>query len=251
MDRVRTRAVTARGENEPIRFETLAKRGGGSRTLVHLGMTDGRRYEHAVADVIPSIERSLRSGVAANRARVTGGRLELEPFTLARRRYLRSLRAAAGGAARAAFVGDVRDCYGSITPASVSSALRFVGAPPDHIEHLGVVLHGFDSLGITGLPVGPDPSAVLANAVLVPVDAALREATGGAVLRWVDDVVVLARDVAEAWRAAAVFQRALGELGLSPNPAKCRVVDEPAGLLGLGSTSSPCSSARHGMMRPP
>lgn len=220
-------------------FESTAKRGGGSRVIVHLGGRDRHRYEEAVATVAPSIERSLSGGVVANRATVAGGRLELEPWTLARRRYLRAVRAATRGPFRAAFVGDVRECYGSITPAVVSMVLERAGARSDRIEDLVTVLRRFEGSGVAGLPVGPHPSAVLANAVLAPVDAALHGIAGPAGVRWVDDVIVFTSDVAQARRAAMTFDRALRALGLAANDEKCRVIDEPAEVLGTGSVTSP------------
>jgi hypothetical protein len=82
--------------------------------------------------------------------------------------------------------------------------------------------------GVAGLPVGPEPSAVLANAVLGSADRSLRS-QGYAFARWCDDVVVrtASGDVAavhEAWAAA------LHPLGLRPAPEKSRVV-EPGELL--------------------
>ncbi len=52
----------------PDRASSRSPRGG-SRSLVHLGDRDRRRYEAAVAAVIPSVERALTRGVVANRAR--------------------------------------------------------------------------------------------------------------------------------------------------------------------------------------
>ena len=47
--------------------------------------------------------------------------------------------------------------------------------------------------GTPGLPIGPEPSAVLANAVLATADAAATHA-GVRLLRWVDDVVLVGTD---------------------------------------------------------
>ncbi|HVF08342.1 MAG TPA: RNA-directed DNA polymerase [Actinomycetota bacterium] len=221
-----------------VRFDTIAKRDGGRRVIVHLGAHDRLRYAAAVAAVTPEIERFLSDGVVANRARVMHGRLELEPWTPARRRYRGALRAASRGPSRAAFVGDVRDCYGSIGPASVSSALHRVGARRERIEDLAEMLRSFEARGVRGLPVGPDPSAVLANAVLAPVDSAVREVVGFEAIRWVDDIVVFTRDVAEARRTAAAFHRAVRALGLEAHDSKCRVIDEPDAVIGTGSAIS-------------
>ena len=217
--------------DDAIRLEVVPKSCGGSRTLIHLGDHDRRRYDAAVASVTPSVERALTSGAVANRAHATPLGLELEPWRLARLRYVRSLRAAARGPSRAAFVGDVRDCYGSITPATVVRALHVAGASPRHIERVAALLHDFELRGVRGLPIGPHPSAVLANAVLAQVDDALAWASDGPAYRWVDDVVVFTQDAASCREVAAVFDRALGALGLSANAQKCRIIDDPHAVL--------------------
>lgn len=239
MRRARTLRPIEPVGREHIRFDTIDKRDGGRRVIVHLGERDRLRYAAAVAAVTPVIEGSLSDGVVANRARVMQGRLELEPWTLASRRYRGALRAASRGPSRAAFVGDVRDCYGSISPATVSSALHVMGARRDRVEDLAGILASFEARGVRGLPVGPDPSAVLANAVLAPVDTAVREVAGFAAMRWVDDVVVFTRDVARARRAASAFHRAVRAVGLEANDSKCRVIDEPDAVIGAGWAASP------------
>lgn len=237
--------------DDPIRMELVSKPGGGSRTLTHLGERDRRRYDALVAAVTPQAQRALTTGVVANRARVRGERLELEPWRLARGRYMRSLSAAMRGPSRAAFVGDVQDCYGCITPATVERVLHRLGVAPGRIEHLATLLRSFESRGVRGLPIGPYPSAVLANVVLAPVDDALSEAAVGPTFRWVDDIVAFTPDIAAAHRTAAAFDRALGALGLSVNDAKSHLVDDPLGVLAGGSKTSISLAPRHGMMRPP
>ena len=223
---------------DAIRLERVSKPGGGSRTIAHLGERDRRLYEAAVAAVLPSVERSLTPGVVANRAVRTATGLELESWMLARLRYTRALRAASKGPGRAVFLGDVRDCYGSITPATVQRALCQAGVSPGRAEWVAVLLQSFESRGVRGLPIGPTPSAVLANAVLAPVDTALREAGEGRAYRWVDDVVVFTSDAASSRRARAAFERALAAIGLQAHPGKCRVVDELPAALPHGSSPS-------------
>ena len=245
------RSIERPRADDPIRVELVSKPGGGSRTLTHLGERDRRRYDEVVAAVTPEAEHALTPGVVANRARMNGERLELEPWRLARGRFIRSLSAAMRGPSRAAFVGDVHDCYGCITPATVERVLQRLGVAPSRIERLATLLRSFESRGVRGLPIGPYPSAVLANVVLAPVDDALREAAVGPILRWVDDVVAFTPDIVAAHRTAAAFDRALNALGLSVNDAKCHLVDDPVGVLPGGSKTSLSSPPRHGMMRAP
>ncbi|MGZ8613087.1 MAG: RNA-directed DNA polymerase [Actinomycetota bacterium] len=221
----------SRWRDDPIRFEVVATSGGVARTIVHLSDRDRRGYDAAVSAVTPAVERALGDGVVANRARSTPIGVVLEPWGAARRRYARSIASAAAGPWRAAFIGDVRDCYGSIGPPIVERALRNLGAPEQPIEHIVGILRRLEERGVRGLPVGPHPSAVLANAALVSVDRDLGEATSGPAFRWVDDVVVLAMDRPGARHAAATFTRALDTLGLTSHPAKCRIVDDLQSML--------------------
>jgi hypothetical protein len=88
-------------------------------------------------------------------------------------------------------------------------------------------LRGLTRYGLLGLPVGPDGSAVLANAVLVRVDLALR-AAGVDHLRWVDDVVAVATGPEHASRILSLVDEALAGLRLERNEAKTRVVADTA-----------------------
>ena len=139
---------------------------------------------------------------------------------------------------RSAFVGDVRDCYGSITHGEVSRALRCIGAHEDDVRAVVEMLRGFEERGVHGLPIGPQPSAVLANAVLAPVDRAVAGAVDGPVLRWVDDVVAFATDRQRARRAADVFGQTLVELGLAPHEGKSMTIDDPRALRSAGARPS-------------
>ena len=168
----------------------------------------------------------------------------LEPWTMARARYERAVRAAGSGRGRAWFVGDVADCYGSITPPVVGRALRSMGVDPSLTGRIERMLRSFEERGVRGLPVGPAPSAVLANAVLASVDDAVARAAGSPVLRWVDDVVVVGACPARARAAEETYERSLRALGLRPHPVKTGVVegrpDMP--LAASGAPAAPGSS---------
>lgn len=233
-----------RRSNDAIRTVVVAKPGGGIRTLTVLGPRDLRRYESVVAAVVPSVERALGRVAAANRAQLDATGLRLEAWPRARGRYRRAVASAVAGPFRAAFVGDVSDCYGSITLAEVARALRRIGVREVGVEPVVETLRWFEELGVRGLPVGPTPSAVLANAVLAPVDRALTGAVDGPVLRWVDDVVAFATDRHSAGRAAVAFERALVDLGLTPHPGKCMTLLDPGAVRASagGSHSGPQGS---------
>jgi len=221
-----------------LRFEVVGKRGGGTRTLTHLGDRAQRSYRSAVARVVPAVELALGPGVISNRARPTVSGFELDAWTPARRRYGRSIATTSTGPWRAAFLGDVQDCFGSITPATIEQTLQRIGAPPDAVRTIVALLRHFEAEGVRGLPIGPEPSALLANAVLDPVDRALAEAVSAPTFRWVDDVVTFAADTGAARQAAEAFERSLERLGLAASPRKCRIVDDPAALLAMASEPS-------------
>jgi hypothetical protein len=231
-------AFRSDGSSDEIGTVEIAKAGGGIRTLNVLGPRDLRRYEAAVAAVVPAVERSLGDVAVANRSRPVAAGLRLEPWSRARDRYLRRIAAAAKGPIRAAFVGDVRDCYGSITHVEVVRALRRLGVLEVEVNAIVEALRGFEERGVRGLPVGPQPSAVLANAVLAPVDRAVAGAVDGPVLRWVDDVVAFATDGQGARRAADVFGQTLVELGLAPHEGKSMTIDDPRALRSAGARPS-------------
>ena len=238
------------GLDQGIRYRFIAKPGGGTRTLTLLGDRDRRLFDDAVAAVVPAVERGLVDGVMANRARTSAVGVVLQPWGSARRRF-RRLVAAAARSSSAAFVGDVADCYGSISTVAVERALAGLGVGAEDVARVCDVLRSLEERGVRGLPVGPAPSAVLANAVLAPVDRALREAADAPVLRWVDDVVAFASDSRGAERIAAAFHRTLDEAGLLAHPTKCRVSQVATDTLVGVSHASGAHRRPHGMMRRP
>jgi hypothetical protein len=131
------------------------------------------------------------------------------------------LRSAIGAAPRgtAFLTTDVRECYASIAPSTIE---RLIG--PD-AAGAGAILRRLADHGVRGLAVGPAPSAVLANAALAPLDAALR-ASGVRHVRWVDDLVAWGRrpDLERALRALRAVASALG---LDLHDGKTLVLDAP------------------------
>ncbi len=223
---------------------------GGVRWLVCLDPADDAEYATAVARAVPAVERALSPPVLANRSVWTGAAthvgdpprgVTLEPWTRARARFRRlAVSLVRAPWVRALAVADVEDCYGSIRPATVASALAAAGCRGGDVEAVTDVLRGLALRGVPGLPVGPVASGVLANAVLSPVDRALR-AAGLPHLRWVDDILVAAPSRGRAGAALRCVERALEGLGLRLNLAKTRIVTEPeeARRLAGGARGSP------------
>jgi hypothetical protein len=215
---------------------------GGTRWLTELDPTLTARYAALVAPAVPTVETRLLPAVMANRvarALVAPPRIELEPWAAARTRF-EAAAAALAASARGVLLTDVRDCYGSITPHVAARALRWMGVGAGPTAGIEGFLRNLSGAGVRGLPIGPAPSAVLANAVLADVDRALVGA-GFRHLRWVDDLLVFLEASADAARALRVVSNALRSLGLEVAVEKTRTVVDPA---TLGRAASVVSGPR-------
>ena len=213
------------GTLAPPRLDEV-RAGGRVRLLTRLSVADARAYDRAVASIARRIERSLSPAAMANRVRgcVAGSAtVELEPWRTARRRFAR---VAGAWTARlpSTGIGDVRNCYASVRDDVLDRRLRHLDATASEIRALRRLLERFHEHGVAGLPIGPHPSAILANAVLAPVDEALADA-GLRHLRWVDDVIVFAPTERRASDALGIFGDALAELRLDAATEKTRLVD--------------------------
>lgn len=210
-----------------VRFVRV-RRARGERRFVVLDPWTRERYVRLVAASVEKIESLLSPAVMANRVASWGldpPELRLRPWRLERQLFAARLASLASRGGTIAFA-DVRRCYASISPATVGRTLRTGGiGTASEIEGFLVAL---ERVGVRGLPVGPEASAVLANAVLAPVDRALRDA-GVEHLRWVDDVVLRGPDPGVA---LSVFRGALAEIGLLPNGRKTKVVRDLRSLWG-------------------
>jgi Reverse transcriptase (RNA-dependent DNA polymerase) len=182
--------------------------------------------------------------VFADRATLRASRIELHDWRAARDRLRRtashfSRRSAAG----AVLITDVRDCFASMGPAQVRSALERLGADEEAVVQVVNQLRSFVDRGVSGLPVGPAASAVLANAVLCELDRSLR-GIGLPYTRWVDDVMVFAPDRSTAVRASVEVRRTLERIGLEANEAKTWILEDrrEASRL-LGTRLSPTGGA--------
>lgn len=220
----------------------------GVRWLTELDDETATAYAACVVPLVPTVETSLSPAVVANRVAAcsTGPpRIHLEAWRMARRRFVR-LGAARAAGSRALVMTDVAACYASIGPEVVGSALRALGATPEGVERVREMLRAFATAGVPGLPIGPEPSAVLANAVLAVGDRRLAEG-GFRHLRWVDDFLVFVDEPADASRALAALEGALSSVGLELSERKTRVVVDPAGAHAVapdGLLSGPSTTAR-------
>lgn len=224
----------SRGDRRGPRLDPIAKPRGGTRWLTRLDPAGDAEYRRAVTPLAGRIERSLGPEVIALRARPAPDGWRLESWRRARARWRLAILAAVRGARPGTVfaVADVRDCYGSITPESLSSALG-----PDAAAAMDELGRLRDA-GVRGLPIGPEPSAILANAILAELDRAAR-GSGVEHVRWVDDLIMWGesgdvRGSLDALRAAAA------RVGLELHDGKTRILSDREELraLSLGGRDS-------------
>jgi hypothetical protein len=216
------------------RSEPISKPGGGVRWLTLLDPAGDAEYRDAVGPLAGRIERALGPEVFAIRSTPRCDGWPLDPWGLSRVAWRRTLRRAIREATRGTIfaVADVRDCYGSISPETIHALLG-----PETACAVAVLRH-LSHHGVRGLPVGPDPSAILANAPLSRLDHAIRP-HGARFVRWVDDVVLWG-DRGEVRRAMAALAPAAAEVGLDLHPDKTRMLAdrEEARVVMLGDRDS-------------
>ena len=229
-------ADDARAERRPPQHVVVPKPGGGVRRLTLLGPADDAAYRRAVRRLSGMIERVLGPEVMANRV-ARGAELRLRPWRSERRTFVRARRVLLGRG-RLVVKTDVRDCYPSIGSEAVERALIRLGAWSSDLAPVRRMLDRFGADDIAGLPIGPDPSAVLANAVLTAADDSVRAAGGGHV-RWVDDVWAIVRDECHAEELLDRLRGGLAKVGLSLNETKTRVLDRGEAVASLHGSDVP------------
>jgi hypothetical protein len=230
-------------ECRPVRFE-LVRSNGRLRVLSRLDPADAAAFSGAVGWIAPRIEGTLRPEVLANRLGPLG---RLAPWGPGRTRWLSEIdRRLRTDRPPSVLAADVRECYASIGDRALAASLGATGAAECDIEAILGLMAGFRDQGVSGLPVGPEPSAVLANAVLAGADEALR--TAGVIhLRWVDDFIVFASDDALARAGLEALHRSLALVGLELNEAKTRMTHDPLEARALVSASRRSFATDSGM----
>lgn len=116
---------------------------------------------------------------------------------------------------------DVKNCYSSFTSSTVSDGMSDCGIPDHIVDPVRRLLLELPELWqYKGLPIGPEWAPVLANATMFAVDWQLQSA-GIRHQRWIDDFIFVFHGF--GWsQARRIFEAALHERGLEPNPLKYR-----------------------------
>jgi hypothetical protein len=218
--------------------QVVPVRGVNARRLVALHPSLAGRYTSLLAAVAPCVEATLSPCVLANRvvaSCVDPPMLRLRPWRDERAAFSSRFARLAAGEACVVFA-DVRECYRSIRPGVVERSLAASGCDVAASAEVAAFLARLEEHGVRGLPIGPDPSAVLANVVLAPLDREIGR-LGLRHLRWVDDVVVGVGGAEEAERVLAIVRRELARLGLELNEDKTRIVVGPTSAEEVTTTS--------------
>ncbi|MGH2679720.1 MAG: RNA-directed DNA polymerase [Actinomycetota bacterium] len=207
------------GDDHGPRSEPTPRPGGGVRELTWLDPALDAEYRTAVDAVAGRIERSLGPEVFAVRAQPGADGWRPAPWRPALVAWRRSLAAVIRepGDGTTFAVADVRDCYASIAAEMIGDLLGPEAA------HAVAVLRRVRDHGVRGLPVGPEPSAILANAALSRLDHAIRD-SGVHHLRWVDDMVL--------WGSPAQIRRALAALAAAAAAVGLELHDGKTAILG-------------------
>jgi hypothetical protein len=219
-----------------VRLDRWTSSSGRRRWLTMLEPHEARAYAAAVRLALPHLAVGPRSFGAP-----TGPGRSWRAAWLAWQRTV----AAESSGAGLVIVSDVAACYPSIRGAAIRMAALRAGGEP---EPLLAQLARFQDAGVRGIPIGPEPSAWVGEAILSIADERAREA-GIAPIRWVDDVV-FAGDRDAVRRASAAWARALSEVGLRENESKRRAFapGTPEGIAAIGAPSL-AGRIRRGIIR--
>ncbi len=134
---------------------------------------------------------------------------------------------------------DIEDCFGSVNQELLNKEIDSVCGDVRmrrlilRILKSGVLEYGIIQRKFLGLPQGSPLSPLLMNIYLHPFDQELVDADYK-LIRFADDMVVLARDEAEAEAAGAFLERALKHRKLRPSPGKTEIRALSDGLSFLG-----------------
>lgn len=202
-----------------MQVERWTSPAGKHRLITTLDATEATHYRRATALALPRRPPDIRSFGCDRPGVHRAWRAE----RVAWRAELRTALAQAD----AVVASDVADCYPSICERAIRMATTWAGGDP---EPLFAFLARTRAAGSRGVPIGPGPSSVIADAVLAIADERAR-AAGLVPVRWVDDVV-FAGDRHLVARASRSWRAALRELGLHEHEGKRRSIrDARAGVV--------------------
>ena len=156
------------------------------------------------------------------------------------------LRAEQRVGARYVLQSDVTNFYGSVYTHAIPWALHTKatakadrsprcstnGGPPLYGNLLDLTSRNIQSGQTIGIPIGPDTSIPIGEALLASVDNLLANRIGGSLtgFRFVDDYELVFGTFTEAENARNILQDSLAEFELQLNPRKTRIIELPSTL---------------------
>lgn len=196
------------------------KPSGGLRRMTRLDPIADVIYRQLVGRVVAA-DGALFDGVHNTRVESVPGGWRSVPWRKARSRYeedLKRKREADQGAVKL----DVREHYDTVSPALVMLVLNSAGIPSGAVGEMAAWLRALDEIpGCgSGLPTGPEGSAVLGTLALLPLDRALAR-DGYDLVRWSDDYVVPVSGPEDLELVIALAQANLERNGQRLNLGKC------------------------------
>ena len=156
------------------------------------------------------------------------------------------LRAEQRVGARYVLKSDVTNFYGSVYTHAIPWALHSKavakadrsykssaqGGPPLYGNLLDLASRNIQSGQTIGIPIGPDTSIPIGEALLASVDILLANRIGGSLagFRFVDDYELVFGTFTEAENARNILQDSLAEFELQLNPRKTQIIELPSAL---------------------
>lgn len=232
-------AISTRVRPDPIRSFLSPKPRGGWRTFAILSDRDQRTWNYLAGRVASILEPRLDPRVAANRTVVAAAVWGLEDLGTAMGRA-RAIAPRSGLLLRT----DVEEFYPSIAPEVLVRALAEVGVPRQESRLAGQLIDGWSESGYRGLPIGPVGSAVLANAVLASVDAAMGSLH---FVRWVDDYLFAVPSEGAITRILDRLDVSLERLHLRRSVPKTELLDRTGDIPWLREVPDGLPSPAHGV----
>ena len=196
--------------------------------MATLSPRDAARWARLGRRIAATIEPRLDRRVLANRTFAAARGSFLSPAL----RAARAEAAALSQRSRLVLRTDVGSFYPSVTPSAAHASLRLIGTEPTLAVEAATMLEGWGGEGYAGLPIGPPASAIVANAVLAPVDSDLE---GFDFVRWVDDYLIGLGRPSQVSELLDRLDASLEGRGLERSEAKTAVLEGGSSFRWLGT----------------
>jgi hypothetical protein len=220
------RRIVAKSTPAPATIFPWPKDGIGWRPMIHLDPLDSVVYHAVTGRFIRQIEHALdRDHVLSARAVGADRSWQLEKHWIAtndRRSRSESLLDAQPHGALVAI--DIANYFPSVQRDLVARVLSLLPLPPPTLAFLMIwFLRLARNWSVPGLPIGPEASSVIGNALLMSADAVLRTRPAE-FLRYMDDTWVFLPNSYGSNDVIAAYEEHCSSLGLELNAEKTKIL---------------------------